>query len=202
MSPERKGQFIPEEKKLANEKAEPVQVTAETMEELKNKLLFDEKIQGFIKATIRNANRGAIPENDEADVAQEVKTAVWRIIENGKFDQSRAKLKTYLFRAIKNKFIDIRRKQKNRHHVQLKEYNLADPGTPIVDLINNQYLKSLIIQLPVSDQEVLKLKSESYTNKEVGEKLKMPTNTAGTKYARAIKKLQKLVAEDKEKNPE
>ncbi len=201
MSPEGKEQFNPEEKKPATENEEPIQLTAATTEELKMELFFDEKIKGFIKATIRKANRGAIPETDEEDVAQDVKAAVWRSIENGKFDQNKAKLTTYLFQAIRNKFIDIRRKQKNRHDVQLEEYNLADPGTPIEDWINSKYILGLILQLPSLDQEVLKLKSEGYKNREMAEKLKIPLGTIGNIYVRAIEKLKKIAAKDKEKNP-
>ena len=76
MSPEGKEQFNPEEK-AATENEEPIQLTATTTEELKMELFFDEKIKGFIKATIRKANRGAIPETDEEDVAQDVKSRVY-----------------------------------------------------------------------------------------------------------------------------
>lgn len=201
MSPEGKGQFTPEPEKPAVKKEEAIQPTAETTEDLNNKLFKDAKTQKFIINTIRNANKGAVLESDEGDVAQEVKAAVWRIIEKGNFDQSKAKLTTYIYRAIHNKFIDLRRKQKNFHLVQLKEYNLADPETPIENWINTKYITGLISQLPAIDQQVVKLKSEGYTNKEVGEKLKIPANTAGTKYSRSIEKLKKMAAEDKKNNP-
>lgn len=115
--------------------------------------------------------------------------------------------KTWLFAIARNTIFDHLRKNKTIVFTDVENEdgksnfieNITDENENIEDLIfkaeNVEMLKTVTIQLPNNEQEILSLRYEDdFTFEEISKILDKPLNTVKSQHRRIILKLKELIA--------
>ncbi|MBD1420122.1 RNA polymerase sigma-70 factor [Sphingobacterium chuzhouense] len=129
--------------------------------------------------------------NKEAceDIIQDVFVHLW--LRRGKLHI--LNIKSYLYRAVKNKVIDLVRK--NKYHIELDEVQELIASECADSALLNKEIESAIEksvnELPAKCAQIISLKkNQSLSNKEIAEQLNISTKTVENQTTIAIKKLK------------
>jgi len=115
---------------------------------------------------------------------------IWRMLPNYKPDLGT--FSTWACTVIKNKLVDYFRRNKRRNEIGLSEGMAAyEPHRNIDDKLT---LKQLISKLSKEDQRFLQLKSDGYSEEELGRAFGRDAGWANDKYRNLIVKLRYLAS--------
>jgi RNA polymerase sigma-70 factor (ECF subfamily) len=155
-------------------------------------LFYDRYAQIIFSLCVRILN----DKQEAEDVMQEIFVQVWK--QAGKFDSSRASVKTWLFTIARSRSLDRYRSLKavNKRidpgagedlHLMGSEENLQNKS--ILEL----YVGSALEQLPEEQRKVLELSYyEGLTQEEISEKLREPLGTIKSRIRSGLIRLRSL----------
>ncbi|OGH91159.1 MAG: hypothetical protein A2534_04220 [Candidatus Magasanikbacteria bacterium RIFOXYD2_FULL_39_9] len=158
------------------------------------------------KLILSIAYKYSVKPSDAEDVVQTVLFNAYRAISEGRFDEKDAKLTSWLHTITKNECINLFRKENrlSKNDLTAVEFddNRVEGHLPTsVDHIENkekdEALQGLLRKLKPKQQAVMELYLQGYSQKEIGEKLDMPTNTVGVQTHYAKKRMLELLEEEK-----
>ena len=145
--------------------------------------------------------------SEAEDIVQETFIKVWKNID--RFDEKKARFKTWLFTVAKNTTTDFLRKRKNVLFSDLENNNREgeadsfDEKIPDENLLPDEVLAKLedktrlektLAKLPLPYREVLILHyQEEMTFDEIGKILDKPLNTVKSQHRRAVLALRKSI---------
>ena len=181
-----------------NDDISPSNDEVELIEKIKNgdKPAFKEIFEMYYDSLARFAYRHVQSRTLAEEVVQDVFLWIWENRERWQVNRS---LKTYLFKAVRNKAIDYWRKQQTRHSY-LDQYSTENEKNPsFIDLPDNangdEFLnaaRDAIEELPERRRMVYKLsRLEGLTYKEIAEVMEISPKTVETQMSRALDFLRK-----------
>lgn len=136
----------------------------------------------FIKYILK---RG-LNESDAEDIFQEV---LLKVIQKLDSFSGKSKFKSWIIKIIINKVIDFkRRKKSNAHHVEIKDYHLPEDPTADSKLDFKRLLADISDALETFNpihREILMLRAQGMSQKEIAKKLGIPIGTVGTRLMNA-----------------
>lgn len=130
------------------------------------------------------------------DVVQDVFTGLWDKREVISIDTNE---KSYLFQAVKNRALEMLRKQKNDVKISTADYNEIYDSNDALDeqarkYMLKEYLYSSIRQLPPKCQEIFVLnKMNGLTYNEIAIDLDISVKTVENQIGKAYRKLRDLM---------
>lgn len=130
------------------------------------------------------------------DVVQDVFTKLWDKRENLSIDSNE---KSYLFQAVRNRALEILRKQKNDAKVSTADFNqLYEDKNDLEDQAQKymlkEYLYNSIRQLPPKCQEIFVMnKMNGLTYNEIATDLNISVKTVENQIGKAYRKLRDLM---------
>ncbi len=130
------------------------------------------------------------------DVVQDVFTKLWDKRDNVSIDSNE---KSYLFQAVKNRSLEILRKQKNDQKVSTADYkDLYVDGSEIDEQARKYMLKEFLYksirQLPPKCQEIFVMnKVNGLTYNEIALDLDISVKTVENHIGKAYRKLRELM---------
>jgi RNA polymerase sigma-70 factor (ECF subfamily) len=132
------------------------------------------------------------------DLAQDVMVTVWQKAEQ--FDPAKAKLSTWMFRIARNRFIDLKRRQKYPEvdaDDHLKEF--AAPETTDEPVIAGQAslrVRQALTALRPNQRQVIELSFfEELSHSQIAERLALPLGTVKSRIRIAFQTLRKELGE-------
>jgi RNA polymerase sigma-70 factor, ECF subfamily len=140
-------------------------------------------------------------ENDAEDVVQEVFVQIWK--EAGRFDATRASVKTWLFTIARSRSLDRYRSRKTvqsrlEDHTDESLQLLAGKEDLQASSLMQQYVGNALNQLSKEQRVVLELSYyEGLTQEEIAAQLGEPLGTVKSRIRSALIKLRSLFAGDK-----
>jgi len=171
----------------------------ETFKELINR--YTTPLYNF---TARTANK-----NDAEDIVQEIFIKVWKNL--GRFDESKASFKTWIFTIARNTATDFLRKKRTLlfSDMENSNKNLDSAGESLMENIpdgqilpdaalqklqDEEFLNKAMEKLSVEEKEIMILHyREEITFDEIGKILNKSLNTVKSKHRRALIKLRKIL---------
>lgn len=142
------------------------------------------------------------------DISQQVLLKAYKAIEEGKFEEKEAKLKSWVYRITQNECITFFRKaqmmsKNGMTSTEVKDYmavsNLPTGEEALEIKTRNEKLQSLLSYLTPKERKVMDLYLQGYSQEEIGEKLGINKSTAATTVFRAKKIMLGLLEEEKQK---
>ncbi|MFT6336382.1 MAG: RNA polymerase sigma-70 factor (ECF subfamily) [Saprospiraceae bacterium] len=130
------------------------------------------------------------------DVVQDVFTKLWDKRDNLSIDSNE---KSYLFQAVKNRSLEVLRKQKNDQRVSIADYNdLYVDGSEIDEQARKYMLKEFLYksirQLPTKCQKIFVMnKVNGLTYNEIAIDLDISVKTVENQIGKAYRKLRELM---------
>lgn len=132
------------------------------------------------------------------DLAQEVMLILWQKAD--KFDPTKAKVSTWLFRVARNKFIDLSRKQKypevnaDDHLSQMKAAEQTDK--PVEEAQTQSLISAAMDQLKPDQQQVIRLSFfEEMSHGQIAEHLQLPLGTVKSRIRMSFQMLRRVLGE-------
>lgn len=148
-----------------------------------------------LKSYLMNLGLGA--ERAE-DVAQDVMVTVWQKAEQ--FDASKAKLSTWMFRIARNRFIDLKRRQKypevdaDDHLKELVAPEQTDQ--PVMAGQTATRINKAMVILKENQRQVIELSFfEELSHSQIAERLDLPLGTVKSRIRIAFQALRKELGE-------
>ncbi len=148
-----------------------------------------------LKSYLMNLGLGA--ERAE-DVAQDVMVTVWQ--KAGQFDASKAKLSTWMFRIARNRFIDLKRRQKypevdaDDHLKELVAPEQTDQ--PVMAGQTATRINKAMVILKENQRQVIELSFfEELSHSQIAERLDLPLGTVKSRIRIAFQALRKELGE-------
>lgn len=132
------------------------------------------------------------------DAVQESFLAAWRRASS--FDPARAKVSTWLFTIVRNKSVDLVRREESRPSLTSDEILRDEPSGVDVEAqvtasIGNARIRDALGSLPPRDREVLELAYfGGLTQSELAARLQEPIGTIKSRTHAALGKLRRLLA--------
>ena len=134
------------------------------------------------------------------DVAQEVMITLWQKAE--KFDPTKAKLSTWMFRVARNKYIDLVRKQKyatvnaDDHMSEMVAPEQTD--RPLEGKQTSIHIKKAMLKLKVDQRKVIELSFfEELSHAEISIRLGLPLGTVKSRIRSAFQTLRRELGDYK-----
>ncbi len=129
-------------------------------------------------------------EEKAADVMQDVFLKIWRKI--GEYEPGKASLYTWMMNIARNASIDLYRKEKDKHMIDIEEQvSVVDRGNQEHIDVNTIDLRGLVDKLKPERKVLLDLVYlQGYTQQEAAEKLNIPLGTAKSRIRTALQDLK------------
>jgi RNA polymerase sigma-70 factor (ECF subfamily) len=167
-------------------------------------------IERYISPLYNFAARKTSPD-DASDIVQDIFIKVWKNI--GRFDQSKASFKTWIFTVGRNTITDFLRKKRSLLFSDIRKSDGDDaPDDSFLENIPDEQLLSDAALQKIQDKELLnalldKMKpgyreilllhyQEEMTFDEIGEVLSKSMNTVKSGHRRAIIELRKMLSDN------
>ena len=125
------------------------------------------------------------------DVLQDIFVKI--IKKSGKFKRRYA-FSTWLYKIARNHVLDLYKKDKK---AVIYNDSAIDKSGTLINFEEKFNLLECLSLLPLEQKEVILLKAEGFSFKEISKILFIPQNTAITRNARGIKKLKELLNNEK-----
>ncbi|MDX9846239.1 MAG: RNA polymerase sigma-70 factor [Tenuifilaceae bacterium] len=125
--------------------------------------------------------------HEAEDVVQDVFLTLWK---NRPDFQSDVSFRAYLYLCVRNRALDILKKQNPMPSDTLSLESIAEEVDSVVKEEAFRLLDSAIEKLPERSREILKLSLQGLSVKEVAEQLNVTVNTVKTQKQRAYKFLK------------
>ncbi len=148
-----------------------------------------------LKSYLMNLGLGAARAED---VAQDVMVTVWQKAEQ--FDAQKAKLSTWMFRIARNRFIDLKRRQKYPEvdaDDHLKEFVAPEQtDEPVIAGQTAARINKAMVILKENQREVIELSFfEELSHSQIAERLDLPLGTVKSRIRIAFQALRKELGE-------
>lgn len=131
-----------------------------------------------------------IKSDDRYDAIQECFIKIILGLDGNKFDPEKSSIKTWIDRCINNCVIDYCKKNKRYFTYELKDSVVEFEDDLILD---NILIDEILNTLNPTEKQIVKLKLQSYTSKEISEKLQLTDSNIRKIYSRLIKRINKNV---------
>ncbi|HEU0152692.1 MAG TPA: sigma-70 family RNA polymerase sigma factor [Arenimonas sp.] len=129
------------------------------------------------------------------DLLQEISLAVWRALASWRGDAS---LRTFLARVAHNRAIDHLTREKRARGDELHDEHADPDANPFQHAQAHQRRKDLLAAvraLPLGQRQVVVLALEGFSQREIGEALKLEENTVTQRLSRARRQLNDWLGE-------
>ena len=123
------------------------------------------------------------------DLLQEISVAVWRALPSWRGDAS---LRTFAARVAHNRAIDHLAREKRARGDELHEDHVDPDANPVQHAVAHQRRKDLLAavrELPLGQRQVVVLALEGFSQREIGDTLKLEENTVTQRLSRARRQL-------------
>jgi RNA polymerase sigma-70 factor (ECF subfamily) len=133
-------------------------------------------------------------EEKAEDVMQDVFLKIWKKI--SAYDPSKGSLFTWMMNIARNASIDLYRKEKNKHHVDIDTQVVQlDKGNSSEIPVNTMDLRNIVDKLTPERKILLDLVYlQGYTQQEAAEELDIPLGTAKSRIRTALQDLKQIFA--------
>ena len=150
---------------------------------------FHETLKHFYETNKQGLFTYALSLTRDASAAEDaVQTAVFSILKRTRLPRD---LRPYVFRAVRNAAIDMRRKDTAQEGIFIEENgNSCNP-------LDTRMLNQCLEQLPDEQRETVVMKAVvGLTFSEISRLHKKPINTVTSRYRRAIEKMRSLIGDN------
>ena len=161
---------------------------------LNRRWAFEYLYEQYSPALFGVINRVVREEEKAADVLQDVFLKIWKNIKD--YETGKGTLFTWMMNIARNASIDLYRKEKNRHHVDI------DDQIQVIDRDKQEQfqeatmdLRNIVDKLSPERRDVLDLVYlQGYTQQEAAERLNIPLGTAKSRIRTALQDLKHFYA--------
>jgi RNA polymerase sigma factor (sigma-70 family) len=129
------------------------------------------------------------------DLLQEITLAVWRALPAWRGDAS---LRTFAARVAHNRAIDHLAREKRAQGDELDDHHPDPDASPMQHAEIQQRREDLVAavrRLPLGQRQVVVLALEGFSQREIGETLRLEENTVTQRLSRARRQLQQMLGE-------
>lgn len=129
------------------------------------------------------------------DLLQEISLAVWKALASWRGDAS---LRTFLARVAHNRAIDHLAREKRARGDELHEDHPDPDANPLQHAQMHQRRKDLLAAvraLPLGQRQVVVLALEGFSQREIGDTLKLEENTVAQRLSRARRQLNEWLGD-------
>jgi RNA polymerase sigma-70 factor (ECF subfamily) len=139
-----------------------------------------------------------LPPSKAEELVQETMLMVWRKAES--FDQRRGSPSAWIFTILRNKRIDMYRKQRHPEYELNEALDVADPQAGADEIVDEtqraRMIRSAIELLPGNQRQIIDMAFfEDKSHGEIADELSLPLGTVKSRIRLAVKKLKDTMDE-------